>query len=150
MSAEECSALAQALLHSHSTEDSPSPVECIVSTPEFVDINGPSLRVSVRMRARKTPMPELSGALPEGAATAMGGVLAPLPTQDGDVDMDQFNFTPARRAHTDLGAETLDPPEEMSDEVEPKSKREMVDMAKVGTTRMVELGMEVEEIERYR
>jgi hypothetical protein len=97
------------------------------------------------MRARKTPMPKRPNSFHEDGFTqnnpAVGGVLAPVPGPDGDFDMDNFNFTPAHGAHTDLGAETHEAPEEMLNEVE---------SVKLGTTRMVELGMEVEEIERYR
>ena len=117
------------------SEDSPSPIECMVSTPEIVDLNGPNLRVSVRLRARKPvsssrsqPPPEASQAIPAGFMRSTD--------ENGDVDMDDEAGIPGSNMPGSIG--------------EVSSQRVPTSIVVENRVKMVELGMEVEEIERYR
>lgn len=110
-------------------ENSPSPVECVVSVPETIDINGPTLRVSVRLRARN------------------GFTIAGLegeedqPSSAPEVSHEQATTSqgpPRSAAVANSPAASPKVPVPRSDCVQ---KDEQI--------RMVELGMEVEETERY-
>ena len=120
------------------SEDSPSPIECMVSTPEIVDLEGPSLRVSVRLRARKMatsgpsalPISEPSRAVPAGFMTSTD--------ENGDVSMEDLSGN---------GGVSSD----SSSTIHPQSKGRIPSSIMVEErVKMVEIGMEVEEIERYR
>jgi hypothetical protein len=117
------------------SEDSPSPIECMVSTPEIVDLNGPSLRVSVRLRARKPvsssraqPLAEASRAVPAGFMRSTN--------ENGDVDMDDETRIPDSTSPVSTSV--------------PTTQRVPSSIVVEDRVKMVELGMEVEEIERYR
>jgi hypothetical protein len=85
-------------------DDCPSPVECVVSVPDWVDVNGGerSLRIALRLRARKTTKVAKTSGSAQGDAAELDSVPMERQTEDGE----------------DL-------------------------------TKMLELGMEVEQLERY-
>ena len=114
------------------SEDSPSPIECMVSTPEIVDLNGPSLRVSVRLRARKTVSSSRAQAPAEASRAVPAGFMHST-DGDGDVNMDDA-------MNSNLPAATG----------EPSTQKAPTSILVEDRVKMVELGMEVEEIERYR
>ncbi|ORX35217.1 hypothetical protein BD324DRAFT_631851 [Kockovaella imperatae] len=112
------------------TKDFDSPVECVVTVPDWVDVNGEekSLKVSLRLRAKRP------AAIPE---TSTPRQRSTTPSEGSDeIDM--------------LGSVTeLDPPE--SDEPT-RDRSDSIDKAALEDpiyTKVVELGMEVEESERY-
>lgn len=111
-----------------------SPVECVVSVPEVLDISGNSLKVSVRLRARKqtataTSMQTESAMQTNDGQLSRAGVMQPNSGNE-DVDMDR----------------DLNSIEETQMSTPPGSLSAAEDSCLV---RMVELGMEVEEIEKY-
>jgi hypothetical protein len=109
-------------------ENSPSPVECVVSVPETIDINGPTLRVSVRLRARN-------------GFTIAGLEEEEQPSSTPEVPQEQVATSqspPRSVAAANSHAASSQEPVAKSDSVQ---KDEQI--------RMVELGMEVEETERY-
>jgi hypothetical protein len=111
--------------------DSPSPIECVVSTPEIVDLNGPSLRVSVRLRARKVPSLSLTSAGSAVAGAVPAGFMRSS-DENGDVSMDDASDDTPRN---DSGS----------------SSRTCTPLSPIKeAVRMIELGMELEEIEKYR
>lgn len=120
------------------SEDSPSPIECMVSTPEIVDLDGPSLRVSVRLRARKMassappalPGTEASHAVPAGFMRSTD--------EDGDVPME------------DLSRVGLSSTEASPSGRSKHGRRVPSSIVVEDRVKMVEIGMEIEEIERYR
>lgn len=112
-------------------ENSPSPVECVVSVPETIDINGPTLRVSVRLRARDG----FTIAGIEGAESAEPSTLSAVPESGSDVAA--VGGSGSRESPTTANAAVS------SDNV-PCPKQSTLEHI-----RMVELGMEVEETERY-
>lgn len=112
-------------------ENSPSPVECVVSVPETIDINGPTLRVSVRLRARNgfniTGLEEAEGQSPLHASSE---------ARQGEQGAEQGtspSAAPAYAATSPLAPVTTSA----------TAQKELEHI------RMVELGMEVEETERY-
>lgn len=131
------------------TVDSPSPVECVVSTPEFVDVEGSVLRISIRLRARKSPMPRAPGG--QNTCGLSQGITPPgSPPTDGAVDQEEAivsdYFSPPQNAHTDMGHEAPDIAGAIIDQdIEPSYYEQHAP----ASTRMLELGMEVEESERY-
>ncbi len=124
------------------SEDSPSPVECLISVPDTVDINGPNVRIGVRIRARKgfsIITPEEVQARAQSGISTPAGVMQSADSADAndDVDMDGGDDTGAGPGAADgsdvSGGASL-----------PKRHQQPA-----GTIRMVELGMEIEEIEKY-
>lgn len=112
-------------------ENSPSPVECVVSVPETIDINGPTLRVSVRLRAREG----FTIAGIEGAEPTQPFSSAAVP--DSGSDLAAVGDSGSRETSTTANAAVT------SSSV-PSPKQSPLEHI-----RMVELGMEVEETERY-
>lgn len=114
-------------------ENSPSPVECVVSVPETIDINGPTLRVSVRLRAREGFTIAGWGG-EEGQATGL------FRSQQGvEASANGETFVPEASEPSATRRSSSPPPA-------PRSDAARKDMEQI---RMVELGMEVEETERY-
>lgn len=123
------------------SEDSPSPIECVVSTPEILDLNGPSLKVSLRLRARKMAVPS-----PEPMDTDEP---RPMPAgfmrssdEHGDVAMSE----PFAGSEEDYTHSTASSPRESPRKTRTTPRPAVVE----DPVRMVELGMEVEEVERYK
>ena len=114
-------------------ENSPSPVECVVSVPETIDINGPTLRVSVRLRARE-------GFTIAGLGEEQGQTSALSGSQQG-LEASANGQTPEREAAEPSATESLTSATSVA-----RSDSVRKDMEQI---RMVELGMEVEETERY-
>ncbi|KAK4690062.1 hypothetical protein P7C73_g25, partial [Tremellales sp. Uapishka_1] len=102
-------------------KDSESPVECVVTVPDWVDVNGEekSLKVSLRLRARR----------PEPAATSRSAAAS-------SDDMTMGNDSMAEEETRELESVPMERHTEMKKED---------DVA----TYMLELGMEVEEIEKF-
>lgn len=115
-------------------ENSPSPVECVVSVPETIDINGPTLRVSVRLRARDGySIAGIEGEEPSQSPSSSA-------TQENGHETSNHNereldgaLTGAEPAHTNAPSGSIPGPQRKT----------------LKHIRMVELGMEVEETERY-
>ncbi|ORY29829.1 hypothetical protein BCR39DRAFT_505406 [Naematelia encephala] len=109
---------------------SASPIECIVSVPEWVDLNGPerSLKVSLRIRARSTARSGLarSEAVSGNQVTTESAVMA-----DAEACGEEAQCSDAEEF--DNRTETT-PAAQSSSEV---------------LVNLLELGMEVEESERY-
>ncbi|OXG15400.1 hypothetical protein C367_05547 [Cryptococcus neoformans Ze90-1] len=99
--------------------DSTSPIECVVTVPEFVDVNGEekSLKVSLRVRARRDAI-----IIAKSRLQSETEVTTTDAEEDGD--MNRLESVPMER----------------SDSKSDKEKEEPL-------THMVELGMEVEETE---
>ena len=116
------------------SEDSPSPIECMVSTPEIVDLDGPSLRVSVRLRARKMASSAPAALAPSEPSRAIPAGVMRSTDENGDVSMEDL---------TGMG-------EESSECAGSSHKRVPSSITIEERVKMVEIGMEVEEIERYR
>ena len=108
-----------------------SPVECVVTVPDWVDVYGEekSLKVSLRMRAKKPVVEEDDAAegSEAGQADTTGDALAP--------------------STTTAGSSSSVPMERQASFQEIGGKNETEDVI---MTHVVELGMEVEEVERYR
>ena len=108
--------------------DFPSPVECVVTVPDWVDVNGEerSLKVSLRMRAKRHSVDHcgavpMEGVDPPSAATSTSAhENSPGPQS-----------APMERAHISAVSE------------------KHVDAEEAIATHVIELGMEVEETERY-
>ncbi|KAJ9102560.1 hypothetical protein QFC21_002961 [Naganishia friedmannii] len=124
-------------------ENSPSPVECVVSVPETIDINGPTLKVSVRLRARN------------------GHVIQSIGNATDDV-VDQAPATPVgasgnstqHGSHSGTGRATAPESTSGAGTTRPSTlsgcRQSASDAQRCREQiRMVELGMEVEETERY-
>ncbi|GHJ87801.1 hypothetical protein NliqN6_4203 [Naganishia liquefaciens] len=116
-------------------ENSPSPVECVVSVPDTIDINGPTLRVSVRLRAR------------EGftiAGSDEGQAQDPSPASfTGPTDQEGRSPSPPGGNEASTPATTESATSSPSKHPGGTARKEQEQI------RMVELGMEVEETERY-
>jgi hypothetical protein len=101
--------------------DPDSPVECIVMCPDWVDVNGPerSLKIVLRLRAKR----------------------APDWTADGDAD--PLNIRePAPSAGSSSSSAAAGPSSQ-------SGSASKVDKAEDIYTHVLELGMEVEEVERF-
>ncbi|WVQ78789.1 hypothetical protein IAT38_000880 [Cryptococcus sp. DSM 104549] len=109
--------------------DSTSPVECVVSVPEFVDVHGEekSLKVSLRIRARRDAIK--AAAVPvRGPVESAGeaGTAAAAAAANGE--------EPQEGNARELESVPMERQGKRNDEV---------------LTHMIELGMEVEEVERF-
>jgi hypothetical protein len=113
-------------------ENSPSPVECVVSVPETIDINGPTLRVSVRLRARDG----FTIAGIEGAESTQSSTSSSIPATGNDFASPGVNG--GSRASSATPSVTA-----------PIGSVPCPRQSPLEHIRMVELGMEVEETERY-
>nr|XP_019050465.1 hypothetical protein I302_00899 [Kwoniella bestiolae CBS 10118]OCF29395.1 hypothetical protein I302_00899 [Kwoniella bestiolae CBS 10118] len=111
--------------------DSTSPVECVVTVPDWVDVNGEekSLKVSLRVRARKPVSQGMDVDTPQASSSESGSSAAPTTNDE----------TPLSGG----GSRELEsvPMERSSG----KGKKAEEDLS----TYILELGMEVEETERY-
>lgn len=112
--------------------NSPSPVECVVSVPETIDINGPTLRVSVRLRARDGFT--IAGVEGEDPVRPSTSTSAP---ESGD---DAASAGVRSSAEESSASPSL---------VSPAGNVPCPKQGPLEHIRMVELGMEVEETERY-
>jgi len=111
-----------------------TPIECIVSVPDWVDVNGDekSLRVSLRVRARPR------------RSTALGVEVVSWPADRVEEGMPEAPPS----GDSDMTSESDNAPE--SDSSVPMELQETAfDPAPAVTVRLSELGMEVEEIERF-
>lgn len=106
--------------------DSTSPIECIVSVPDWVDVNGgeKDLKISIRIRARRE------------AVKALVGQAKPPPNEDSLV----VDSSP----EDDGGPVSLP-----LDNAEPTSVPMERDSSGEILTHILELGMEVDEVETY-
>lgn len=108
--------------------DSTSPIECIVSVPDWVDVNGgeKDLKISIRIRARREAVKALAGeAKPPSNPDSLVVDTSPEDSEDG-VAVPQ----------------ALDNTEPASTPMERDSSCEVL-------THILELGMEVDEVETY-
>ncbi|KAJ9121753.1 hypothetical protein QFC22_002374 [Naganishia vaughanmartiniae] len=119
-------------------ENSPSPVECVVSVPETIDINGPTLKVSVRLRARNGHVVTSVGNAGEAADQ-----IPATPTRTSGVQAEQGSYSDTGRFTASLPAATRPSTTSGCRQSASDSQRCKEQI------RMVELGMEVEETERY-
>ncbi|ODN86543.1 hypothetical protein L198_07237 [Cryptococcus wingfieldii CBS 7118] len=103
-------------------KDSTSPVECVVSVPEFVDVNGEekSLKISLRIRARKDVFNQ-----PSASSSSTPSEQSTQTEAEAEESTGELESVPMER--------------------ESRQKKKDEDVL----TRMVELGMEVEEVEWF-
>lgn len=112
--------------------DSTSPIECIVSVPDWVDCNGgeKDLKVSIRVRARREAV---QAAVHASKPTSPVPVVAPTtPEASDDIETDNSAGVP----------QNLDHSEPLSVPMERDTSAEIL-------THILELGMEVDEVETY-
>jgi hypothetical protein len=104
--------------------DPDSPVECVVLCPDWVDVNGPerSLKIALRLRAKRSDLNiTLSSSTP---STSQSSLISGFPTSSGEA---AGSIPMLRSGKAVSGLKAEDP-----------------------YTHVLELGMEVEEVERFR
>lgn len=123
-------------------ENSPSPVECVVSVPETIDINGPTLKVSVRLRARNGHVIQSVGGADHMADPAPVTPVTPTGNAAQQASHSRTGRADTSVPATGTSATRLSNASGCRQGVsDAQGCREQI--------RMVELGMEVEETERY-
>ncbi|WVQ65031.1 uncharacterized protein L199_003201 [Kwoniella botswanensis] len=114
--------------------DSTSPVECVVTVPDWVDVNGKekSLKVSLRVRARKPVAEPMEVDTPEACS-------------NGSTSTSTSSSSTADEEGSSLGGGSRELESIPMERSSGKGKRAESDLS----TYILELGMEVEEVERY-